>query len=120
MTSKTAYKHLLAAFRREISHGDFTETDLKAVAAAIESAGTSPRRVDEALELANKVIGGFGVEAIRGDWHDRYYQDIVFLYVNTGDTYNATVVYDCVADRWYPGASWGDLVERFDKKYGIV
>jgi len=118
MKAKTAYKHLSEAFSGAIKHGDSTETDLKAIANAIENA-YNHRLVDEALELANKVIGGSGVEAIRGAWHSNYYQDIVLLYVNTGDTYSASVVYDAVANRWYPGASYGDLVEKVDRKYGI-
>jgi len=80
---------------------------------------TTHRGIDAALELANKAVNGFGVEAIRGAWHDHYYQDIVALYVNTGDTYSPSVVYDTVADKFY-AVDWGTFVEYMTEEYGIV
>lgn len=74
--------------------------------------------VDAALVAVNSMIGGYGVEAIRGRWHDRYYQDIVGLYVNTGDTYNVTLVYDTVEDEFII-TTMGDFVEETTEEYEI-
>lgn len=71
-------------------------------------------RVDATLDLANRLMDAYGVEAVRGDWVDRYYQDINTLYVNTGDTYNATLLYDTVKERFYLTTlgDWVEMVER--------
>lgn len=75
--------------------------------------------VDAALDLANKLMDAHGVEAINGDYHvDNYYFDIVALYVNTGDTYNGTLLYETEPGR-FRATSWGDWVERNSDKYNI-
>ena len=70
------------------------------------------RAADAHLDRLNKAMKGFGVEALRSDevGRDRYYGDIVGLYVNMGDTYNATVVYD-TRDEVFYYTSYGDFVE---------
>lgn len=76
--------------------------------------------VDAALDYANTLVEGHGVEAIRGDYHvDGYYQDIVALYVNTGDTYSATILYDTERERYY-ATTFGDWVEKNQKRYSII
>jgi hypothetical protein len=49
-----------------------------------------------ALELANDYLGGSGVEALTADGAeiDTYYYNTVALYVNLGDSYACTVLYD--------------------------
>jgi hypothetical protein len=75
--------------------------------------------VDAALDLANELMGAHGVEAIRGDYHvDRYYFDTVALYVNTGDSYTGTLLYETDRDRFLV-TSWGEWVERNERKYRI-
>ena len=75
--------------------------------------------VDRALEFANGAMEAYGVEAVRGDIPRRSpYGDIVLLYVNTGDTYNTTLVYDTHKDK-FSVASMGDWVERHGDKYDI-
>jgi hypothetical protein len=70
---------------------------------------------DEALEYANKKMNGSGVEPIRveGEW-DRYYGDVIALYVNMGDTYDLTIVYD-VFNGGYIATSWGDFLEKWEQ-----
>ena len=90
----------------------------KLLAAEIKSASTR-KQVDNVLELADKMLDASGAEAIRGDFHgDSYYQDIVGLYVNMGDSYVATLLYDTVAGRFVV-TTWGDWVTSHTKKYGI-
>ena len=71
--------------------------------------------VDAALELADELIGGCGVEALRGDGWASYYCDIVALYANTGDTYDETVIYDVGRRRFYVG-SIGDWIESAESR----
>jgi len=78
------------------------------------------RTVDNALNSLNKEIKGYGIEPVRGrDWVSHYYQDINLLYVNKGDTYEPTVVYDTLKDIWYVGTSWGDMIESDMKRFEI-
>lgn len=78
------------------------------------------RGVDNALEEVDKIIGGHGIEAIRGESHrGGYYGDIVGLYVNMGDTYNATVVYDTETGK-FELTTWGDWVEQHQDEYEII
>lgn len=88
------------------------------LAAEIKSASTS-KQVDKVLELADQLLNANGIEAIRGSSHNNsYYQDIVGLYVNMGDTYEATLLYNAVVGRFVV-TSWGDWVQSYTKKYGI-
>ncbi len=74
--------------------------------------------VDKVLDCCNKILEGYGVEDIRGkDWVP-YYLDIALLYVNMGDTYTPTIIYDCVKERWHC-CSWGDIVESDPKRFEI-
>ena len=74
--------------------------------------------IDDALDFANAMLGGHGVEAVRGRWHDRYYMDIVGLYVNMGETYDTTILFDTVQGK-FKLMSLGDWVESKDEEYGI-
>lgn len=63
-------------------------------------------------------LGGHGVEAIRGRNFDRgYWADIVALYVNMGDTYALTFVYDVELEKLFV-TSWGDWVEAYEARTG--
>lgn len=68
--------------------------------------------VDKRMDEANEMLGGFGVAVYRDeDSSDRYYGDIVLLYVNMGDTYDETVIYD-IHNEEFVVASLGDYVEE--------
>lgn len=76
------------------------------------------KNVDEALHRCNELLNGYGVEAVRGrDWISHYYQDINLLYVNKGDTYAPTIIYDTKKEIYYVGTSWGDIVESDMKRF---
>ena len=76
-----------------------------------------PGRADVMLEIANLILNGHGVEAIRveGTYVDSHYLDIVALYVNMGDTYDATVLYDTREEKFLV-TSWGDFCEAMEAK----
>ena len=92
------------------------------------------RRVDQALNWAKKKspitnseievimedfnthIEGLGVESIRDpkQW-ETYWMETRALYVNMGDTYITTLLYDCLLGK-FRTTCWGDFVEKYDKK----
>lgn len=62
----------------------------------------------------NEILGTHGVESIRtSEFIDRYWFDCRAAYLNTGDTYNTTILFDTKKDRFYL-TSWGDFVESLD------
>lgn len=76
------------------------------------------------MEAIDKLLGNHGVEAIRGEWQNGYWCDIVATYSNTGDTYALTVM--CIRPDYSFGrarfiiSSWGDWVEANQEKYAIA
>lgn len=75
------------------------------------------------LEAINSLLGMHGTEAIRGEWQNGYWCDIVAAYCNTGDTYALTVMQvrgdNRFANSRFIITSWGDWLERNGKKLGV-
>lgn len=72
--------------------------------------------ISNAMNEINKILDGYGVESIRvNDTHSYYWQDIGLLYVNFGDTYDQTILYDVDKNR-FEALSWGDWVEYNEKR----
>lgn len=115
---------LLRATAKNLQHELRLRPDVaKALAKVLKAAEDSSdiHDVDEALEAAEEAMGDgtFGIEPIRDPdgGLDGYWGDSVALYVNTGDTYNATVVYDVERDAFYC-TSWGDWLEAYERRIG--
>lgn len=70
---------------------------------------------DVVLTMANSLLHGYGVESCRDEraWVDSYYGDTIALYVNTGETYDTTLLYDTEAKEFLV-ISWGDWYEAWD------
>ena len=80
-------------------------------------------RWQDRLDVIDKLLGTFGTEAILGEWQNGYWCDIAAAYCNTGDTYRTTVIH-VRGEGWNPAgrfiiSSWGDWVERNERKYGL-
>jgi hypothetical protein len=68
------------------------------------------------MSALNELLLTHGVEAIRTSEHiDRYHFDIRASYLNTGDTYNTTILLDHRDSKWLL-TSWGDFVESLEGK----
>lgn len=70
---------------------------------------------ESAMGFASEVLGGYGVERVdvatlRGGTPS-------FEYVNLGDPYVSTLIWD-LHDNRYRVAGWGDLVERWERRWG--
>ena len=78
----------------------------------------TPHEVDKAIQSINNLLKGYGTEVLTdGEWR-RYWLDTAFVYVNMGDTYAPTVIYDIDHNRWLV-TSWGDIVEAQARRFGI-
>ncbi len=85
------------------------EDEAKEIAKELKRAAGDPAAVDTILEKVNERLGDFGVESIEGEYQvDRYYLNIVLLYINKGDTYGETLLYETDTGKFYVG-SWGRL-----------
>lgn len=85
---------------------------------AMTAADTSDD-ADKVLDLADKMLETYGVEFIEGDYQvDRHYYNIVALYLNTGDTYGATLLFETERERFVL-TTMGDWVERNERRYSI-
>jgi len=101
-------------------HGEWSPSRNKCDISFIKKTIEVGPNADHALKNLSSLIGGMGVESTRGrDWVSNYYQDINLLYVNKGDTYAPTIVYDTKKDIWYIGTSWGNIVESDIKRFEI-
>jgi hypothetical protein len=73
--------------------------------------------IDEVMTFANETLDGHGVEAIAGNDYqvDKFWMDTVLLYVNFGDTYDKTLLYNTEENEFSIG-SWGDFMEEWEKE----
>lgn len=73
--------------------------------------------VNDAMDAANKILDGHGVEGVSGEGADlgKYWRDTILLYVNLGDTYDKTVCYDTDEEEFFIG-SWGDFIEKWESE----
>lgn len=75
---------------------------------------------NDRLEAINKLLHGYGTEAIRGNWQNGYWGDIVAVYVNMGDTYNTTVIQVRTGyGSRFIVTDYGEFIERNETKLGI-
>ncbi len=76
------------------------------------------RRIEVALDEVSTLMGAYDFEVIRGNSHDSFWMDGVLAYVNRGDTYDTTVVYDINEDR-FRIMSYGAWVETHGDEYDV-
>jgi len=69
------------------------------------------------MEAANEILDGHGVEGARGEGANlgKYWRDTILLYVNMGDTYDATILFDPDEEEFSIG-SWGDFIEEWEQE----
>ena len=102
---------------------DLYSTDpLKACRKALRLTRDVPE--NDRLEAIDKLLGTCGTEAIRGDWQNGYWCDIVAEYCNTGETYALTVIQVRGEGSWQSSrfiiSTMGDFVEKNQSKLGIL
>ena len=109
-------KNLLGSFRG--GRWALSTADAKRIVAMKKGLSTG-REVEDFLKAAAEMIGAYGVEAIEGNVHvNSFFQNHVALYINTGDTYEPTILYDTVA-REFGITTMGDFVEVMGEEYEI-
>lgn len=101
---------------RRIVRGELSRQQLYALSTCVENWAerecySRPSCAEVAMQVLNDIVGGYGVEGLeKPDSHgDGRYSDYI-NYINTGDTYSATILRD--GSRYWIG-TWGDIAERF-------
>lgn len=89
---------------------DFPQSDPAELEKFRKWAKRGERRL--ALIHADTAIGGFGGESIRCPS-----KGLQAVYVNTGDTYNATLLCHIPSGAWRI-TTWGDYVETYERRHG--
>lgn len=74
-----------------------------------------PEWVDRVMHVLDGMLHGYGVEAIN-EVHESYFEFTGIEYVNMGDTYALTVMYDHRSGSWRV-QSWGDAVENAPRRF---
>ena len=115
---KLTQKNLEGAFGSLLRHDDTDVGKLRELARMARGVSTY-QDVDHVLDRADEILGGYGIEAIRGNWVDHYYQDIVALYVNMGDVYVTTILFNTTTEA-FSITTVGDWVEYNTRRYGIL
>ena len=85
----------------------------------INSCYHAPRRLDRILSALNECLETQGVECITSGEQRMDGSHIVAEYLNAGDTYNATLLFNHRTQA-FSLTSWGDFVERNQSRYSIA
>jgi hypothetical protein len=115
-------KNMKLFFADYIKHdGDWGTKDLKAFHEAFKKAlqyTSTMRSVNSAMNLVDKTIHGHGIEEIVG--FQNSHTKTVGMYVNMGESYASTIIYDCLANKFYVG-TWADWMEwrKKNEDYGL-
>ena len=111
--------HLPSLTRRQaaeillVIRGRVDPARYKTVAAWIGQCFNPPRRIDLKLAAVDEIMGGFGVECIGEAECPTIYGEPAAEYINVGDTYQATLLYDHDRAKWCM-TTWGDWVETHE------
>lgn len=84
---------------------------------SIIKSSTGGRSAEAAMAKIDKLIEGYGVESLQPEnaHVNSFWLSTVALYVNMGDTYTATIIYDTENKKWYL-TTWGDFLEIWERK----
>jgi len=91
----------------------------KSVQKWVDRCFNEPTDIELRMEAINEILEGFGVEGIEGKWVDSYHRENQAVYINTGDTYSLTILYDNELRRFVV-TTFGDWVESHEKSRELI
>jgi hypothetical protein len=98
---------------RALIKGRIDPATFETVRTWIGQCHNEPAHIEKVLCAANELIDGFGIEVIRSSkiW-SHYWCDTRFVYINAGDVYAPTLVFNTVAQTFCISCM-ADLADRF-------
>jgi len=118
-TLSARFDSVIAKKVRELMTGKTDPEDYQSVKTWLSQCYNRPSKKELIMEALNEVIGGYGVEVLRGRYVDSYHGDIQAAYINTGDTYSATILLDHETGDFHV-TTWGDWFEANERKRKLV
>ncbi len=100
----------------DLCNGDFIidpyniEDDFPGTQKWVDQSYNIPNQHELVMSALNDLLGGFGVEAIRDPTDS---DTIIATYINQGDTYDATIVFDEDKSEFVL-TTWGDWFENWE------
>lgn len=116
MTKAPSIKTLTEAVFDRRAGGEpvrLTVEQAKELRAMMKSMEDTKAAVEPVMERARELIGGFDLQVLWGGW--TYWPRLE--YVNMGDPYDTTIIYDRAHDEFFVG-NWGTEVELHPRTYG--
>ncbi len=106
----------LKKFQELTDYYRYPRTHARDLRESFEQLNFSHASVYERLKDANRILVGHGIEAARvpDEYINSYYHDIVMEYVNMGDAYAPTVIYDTERGK-FSIESWGEWMEKQER-----
>jgi hypothetical protein len=98
-----------------VEHDHIQADTFKSVIEWIDQCYHRPSDEELKMKAFNQILEGHGVEALRGEWRNGYWCDIVLVYVNMGDSYVNTIIHH--RDRGFFVSSIGGYIERHPKEF---
>jgi hypothetical protein len=95
---------------RRLLHGDIHPDETPAGEARVRECYHRPSYLDLLLRALNDTCGTYGVEPIFHGSASDWPQDLRAEYLNTGDSYSGTLLYDYASDA-FSLTCWGSYVE---------
>ena len=115
-TSLLERRRVCRPSRRDLAQLTRDPRALRSLSSLVRRACESEITTHEALREADKILRGHGVDYTRIRTR-RGPRGTAFHYVQMGDTYDATLVYDELSAR-FRVTSWGDMIEAWERRYG--
>ena len=100
---------------RELMTGTRDPKQYQRVQNWLDQCYNEPSRAELIMAALDEELDGFGTEAIRGRYVDRYHGEIQAEYVNMGDTYDLTILLDHETENFIL-TSMGDWIEKNEKR----
>ncbi len=95
---------------RALLHGEKKPIEVPAVAAWVRNCYSYPKHIEQLLAALDVVCETFGVECISN-------RKFLFEFLNTGDVYNATLVYAKHSDSFFISTE-GGIIESYERRGG--
>lgn len=101
----------------DVLNGDYDPEEIEEVDFWVRHCSNRPSTNALKMAALNTLFDMHGVEAIRseGEWVDSYHGDIIATYLNTGDTYAATVLLESESGEFVV-TSFGDWLEAWEQE----